>query len=382
MLPKQMPMTRLVSRGLSILFLATALAGTLAVSRPALAQQQPAAVVRVDTVATRTMADTVPVVGRLVAMRAGTVAARVGGAVTGFQVMVGDHVDIDQVLVVLDKATLQVRRDLAVGRLAQAQAAVATRREEVALARQELKRLEKLRPSAATSEALYEDALRREAVARSRVAEGEAALETFRAELALAELDLDYATVRAPYPGVVIERLTEVGAYAQPGQAVARLQSDVALEVEAAVPYRRLAGVTQGTKIRVELDDGTSHPATVRAVLPEENLLTRTRVVRLVPTFGETVNPLAAGQTVTVQVPAGLQREVLSVHKDAVIKRGEQDLVYVVVDGTAQLRPVRLGEAVGTRFEALEGLADGDQVVTRDNERLRPNDPVRIDAAQ
>jgi acyl dehydratase len=73
---------------------------------------------------------------------------------------------------------------------------------------------------------------------------------------------------------------------------------------------------------------------------------------------------------------------VLSVHKDAVIKRGEQDLVYVVVDGTAQLRPVRLGEAVGTRFEVLEGLADGDQVVTRGNERLRPNDPVRIDTTQ
>ena len=69
-------------------------------------------------------------------------------------------------------------------------------------------------------------------------------------------------------------------------------------------------------------------------------------------------------------------------HKDAVIKRGEQDLVYVVIDGAAQLRPVRLGEAVGTRFEVLEGLSEGDQVVTRGNERLRPNDPVRIDAAQ
>ena len=341
-----------------------------------------AAVVRVDTVAQRLLADTVPVVGRLVAMRAGTVAVRVGGAVTEFRVEVGDRVEKGQVLAVLDKATLELQRDLAVNRVAQARAALETRKEEVALARQELKRLEKLRPSAATSEAVYEDAQRREAVARSRVVEVEAARGTARAELALAELNLGYAEVRAPYPGVVIERLTEVGAYAQPGQAVVRLQSDVALEVEAAVPYRRLKGLIKGTEVRVELDDGTAHPATVRAVLPEENLLTRTRVVRLVPAFGETANPLAAGQTVTVQVPAGLQREVLSVHKDAVIKRGEQDLVYVVVDGTAQLRPVRLGEAVGTRFEVLEGLADGDQVVTRGNERLRPNDPVRIDAAQ
>ncbi|MDX1594953.1 MAG: efflux RND transporter periplasmic adaptor subunit [Gammaproteobacteria bacterium] len=342
------------------------------------AQERPAAAVRVDTVSQREMADTVSVVGQLVALRAGTLAARVGGPVAAFRVGVGEHVEAGQVLAVLDKASLEVHRDLAESRVAQARAVLATLREQVALARQETERLERLRPSAATSEALYEDAKRREAVARSRVAEGEAALGTARAELELAELRLGYADIRAPYPGVVLERLTEVGSYVQEGQAVARLQSDVALEVEAAVPFRRLRGLAPGTRVEVVLDDGTRHAATVRAVLPEESLLTRTRLVRFVPEFGTTVNPLAAGQTVTVEVPAGLRREALSVHKDAVVKRGEQDLVYVVVDGKAEPRTVRLGEAVGARFEVLEGLQEGEQVVTRGNERLRPGDTVRI----
>jgi len=363
------------------LVLAGLLAATLAAAAPD-PQAAPPAVVRVDAVAMRLLADTVPVVGRLVAIRAGTVATRVGGAVTEMAVQVGDHVDAGQVLALLDQARLQVHRDLATGRLAQAQAALATRKEEVALTNQEMRRLEKLRPSAATSQAALEDAQRRAAVSRSRVAEGEAALVTARADLALAELDLDYASIRAPYPGVVTARLTEVGAYVQPGQAVVRMQSDIALEVEAEVPFRRLHGLASGTEVSVVLDDGTTHSARVRAVLPEENLLTRTRLVRFVPEFGDTVNPLAAGQTVTLRVPAGLQREVLSVHKDAVTKQGDQNLVFLVIDGRAQPRPVQLGEAVGDRFEVLGGLIEGDLVVTRGNERLRPNDPVRVNTSQ
>ena len=83
----------------------------------------------------------------------------------------------------------------------------------------------------------------------------------------------------------------------------------------------------------------------------------------------------------TVKVPIGAPRDVLTVHKDAVIKRGPQSIVYVVEDGSANLRPVRLGEAVGSRLEVLEGLQDGDLVVVRGNERLRPGDKVSVDGA-
>ena len=72
---------------------------------------------------------------------------------------------------------------------------------------------------------------------------------------------------------------------------------------------------------------------------------------------------------------------MLSVHKDAVTRQGPKSMVFVVVDGTAQIRDVRLGEPVGNRFEVVGGLDEGDQVVIRGNERLRPNDKVRIGGA-
>ena len=66
-------------------------------------------------------------------------------------------------------------------------------------------------------------------------------------------------------------------------------------------------------------------------------------------------------------------------HKDAVTRQGDRAVVYRVNDDTAEQRTVRLGAAIGNRFEVLDGLSPGDIVVVRGNERLRPNDKVRVE---
>ena len=97
--------------------------------------------------------------------------------------------------------------------------------------------------------------------------------------------------------------------------------------------------------------------------------------MRFVPEF-DSDGGLAANQSATVHLPAGTPRTVVSVHKDAVINRRGKTLVFLVIDGAAQIRPVSLGEAVGGRFEVLGGLKPGDIAVVRGNERLRPGQKV------
>lgn len=345
---------------------------------PAAAQDGEVATVRVDEVRRVPLEQTAPVLGRLVASQAGEVAARVAGPLEVFVVEVGDRVARGEALALLDDATLTARRELAAGALAETRAELGVRRAELGLARQELKRLEGLKGSAAFSQARYDDQRQQVAIAEARVRSARAAIATAQAELRLARIDLDNAEIRAPYPGVVTQRMLEAGAYVSEGDAVVRMLADAALEVQADVPFARLAGVEPGTVVDIALEDGTEHEARVRAVLPRENPLTRTRTVRLVPRFGKTERPLAAGQSVTVHVPAGPAETVLTVHKDAVIPRETQDVVFVVEDGVARVRPVRLGQAVADRLRVVEGLEAGDLTVVRGNERLRPGDKVRI----
>jgi RND family efflux transporter MFP subunit len=259
-----------------------------------------------------------------------------------------------------------------------ADAILTTRKAELQLAQQEVKRLERLKDSAATTKAAYDDARQNANIASARINEAQAAIAAARSQLKLTEIRLAYADIRAPYSGVVTQRLTESGSYVQSGQAIVRMLTDRNLELEADVPFDRLSGLAEGTRVNINLDDGTQHSAVLRAIVPEENPLTRTRAVRFKVELGDTKKPLAAEQSATVFIPVGAPRNVVSVHKDAVIRSGQGNIVYRVEDNTAKLQPIKLGEALGNRIEVMNGLSPGDVVVVRGNERLRPDQPVQV----
>ena len=175
-------------------------------------------------------------------------------------------------------------------------------------------------------------------------------------------------------------RYTEIGSYLQTGDSVLDLVNDTDLEIEVFVPSNRIAGLPPGTVIQVRPEDGSTESATVRGVGAEENATSRTRLVRFNPSFR---GPLkyGVGESVDALLPLGVPRIVVTVHKDAVLKRQGMSLVYVVdPENSAQIRPVELGESIGVRFEVLSGLKPGETVVIRGNERLRPGQALRMES--
>lgn len=349
---------------------------------------QPAAPVTTDAVLRQSFTQTVPIIGRLVAKQAGAATTRIAGTVDAMRVQVGARVARGQTLATLGPAVLELRLALARARHAEETAKLKTANAQLQLARQEVGRLSGLTDSAAVSRAVYDDAKQRRSIASARAEEAAAAVAGSAAEVRLAELDLSYADIKAPFDGTVTEILTEVGSFLQRGQAVARLVSERRLELEADIPAERLSGIigggdgdgdgVAGAQVEMRLDNGSVHRATARAVVPEENPRTRTRRVRFHVDFGRGAGPLADGQSATVLVPAGARRDIVSVHKDAVVQRGRDAIVFVVEDGLAVVRRIRTGQSSGDRFEVLDGLAPGDMTVVRGNERLQPNQPVAV----
>ncbi len=345
----------------------------------AVAQELEAMLVRVEKVRTEPFTQTVPIVGRLVSLRMGDIAARISAPVESIHVEVGDRVTKGQVMVVLDGEILKAELNLTQSELDEAGAEMKTWAAELDVAKTELRRQKGLSTSVAFSQAKFEDAQKKVAVAEARVERARANVAIKRSNLQRKQIDVEYAAVRAPYAGVVMRRYTEAGAYVNKGDPLARLIGDRSLEVEAFIPYTRLNGLSAGRKVDFKLDDGSRHKATVRAILPSENPRTRTRIVRLVPEFGKTKRPLAESQSVVVYVPISEDRSVVTVHKDAVLKQPKGDIVYVVNKDSAQIRPVVLGDALGNRFEVLSGLKQGEVVVIRGNERLQPGAKVRVE---
>ena len=342
------------------------------------AHSQQSAPVEVDLVVTEPLSQTQPVLGRFVARQSGTVASRVAGAVTDILVDVGDRVTKGQVLAVVDLQKMTLLRDAAAATanhaIAEEQAAIArlTRRQN------ELSRIEGITESAAYSVARHEDAIQNEAEAEAFRAAAAAKVATTQALLMLAEDDRFNSKIRAPYDGLIAARHTEIGSYLQAGSGVVDLVNDRNIEIEVYVPSNRVAGLNPGTVIQVRPVGGSEFSAVVRGIGAEENATSRTRLVRFTPQLEEEAS-FGVGEAVDALLPLGVPRQIITVHKDAILKMQGLTMAYVVAeDNTAQIRSIELGDATAARFEVLSGLSPGEPVVIRGNERLRPGQSVRI----
>lgn len=360
---------------------ALVLAALAASTVPAAAQSAPgqerAQTVGVDSVREEPMGQTINVLGRLVARQGGVVAARVAERVASVQVQVGDRVARGDVLAQLSDDRLASDRRLRAAAVDAARAAVARDRATLAKARQTLDRQERLKGSTAYRMDRAEDAQRDVEIAQATLVRSEADLAAATAQLNLAEIAVADASVRAPYNGVVTVKHLAAGAYVRVGDPVVTLLNDSEIEVEADVPADRLSGLPPGATVEAEVQNGGHIFAAVRAVVPEENPRTRTRAVRFVLTADQVDYAIAANQSVILHIPIGGTRSVLTVSKDAIVRAGDRQSVFVVVDGKAVAKTVRLGESLGSRYEVHEGLTLGDVVVVRGNENLRSGQPVQ-----
>jgi len=104
----------------------------------------------------------------------------------------------------------------------------------------------------------------------------------------------------------------------------------------------------------------------------------RTRIVRVTIRLDEGVTLLRPGLEVDVEGTANVVASALVVPSDAVLLRDDRTAVFVVEDGTARLRDVRLGYSSVELTEILGGLRDGDLVVVRGKDGLADGRRVRI----
>ncbi len=338
--------------------------------------QQRAAAVGVQSIEMRTLSETVPVFAEIVTARNGAVASRVAGSIEKIHVLAGSTVAEGDLLVELNRDLLSIRVRQARAQIAEAQASVDTGQVRLSSAQTTFKRINALRDSASFSQGRFDDVEAEVQVARAQLAEAQARLESGNAQLAEAEYQLDRSLIRAPFSGVVLEALTIPGAFIQAGTPVVTILDTGSFEIEASIPARFVTALQPGQTVKGTLETGATLDLSLRAILPVEDPSTRTRAVRFSASGLGDMRNLAVGQSLTVDIPVGEAREVLSVPKDALVQARGGWTVFVAAEGKAQPRQVEIGAPAGDRYEVIGGLAPGDLVVVRGNERLRPGQDI------
>jgi RND family efflux transporter MFP subunit len=246
---------------------------------------------------------TVPVVGHLIFSRTSKIATPVVGRIASLPVRVGDHVKKGEVVAEIDKEQL-------LANLIVAQSGVTDAQSQLDVAEAQLRsettmrdRVAKLKKSPAFREATLEDANNRVAVAAAAVQAARSRIIVNQAEAARQEVNLNLATIRAPFDGVVIRHLLTVGGLVSDyDPSILVMVDDTAPEIEIEIPIGYLSGVSVGTKMTYSLE-GRFHQAKVRAVLPSVTPDATTRIVRLDPDNLEAQLTFSEVQVVTVYVP-------------------------------------------------------------------------------
>ncbi|HEU5136915.1 MAG TPA: efflux RND transporter periplasmic adaptor subunit [Steroidobacteraceae bacterium] len=210
-----------------------------------------------------------------------------------------------------------------------------------------------------------------EALSRERMAEQD--VEQARVARDRARLDVNRAAVRAPFDGVVAERLQQAGEFVAGGAPLLRLVNEQDLEIVARAPLTTADSVTAGAD--VQLIDGERKAAgKVRAIIPVGDERSRMVELRIALTDSWRV-----GTPVRVEIAPRSLKKVVTVPRDAVILRqGASYVMRVRPDNTAERVAVNIGPGQANHVQIDGLLRAGDRVIIRGGERLEPGQTVKV----
>ena len=106
------------------------------------------------------------------------------------------------------------------------------------------------------------------------------------------------AVIRAPYPGIVIATHIVPGSYTRIGDPIVTILNDDDLEIEADIPTVRALTLAPGVRAQGRLQNGIQFYASLRVVIPQENMQTRTLAARFTIETQQKINKIVGNQSV------------------------------------------------------------------------------------
>jgi RND family efflux transporter MFP subunit len=357
--------------------------------------------VPVATVGKATLANDLTLTAEFLPYQDVDVMAKVAGYVKTISVDIGDHVQQGQVLAVLEAPEIQSDVARAKAGVAAAQANIVTaqaavQRDEAAegIAKLSYQRIQDVatKDRGLVPRQELDVAQSREMEATAQLASAQSSVEAAKEakagadqEYVRAQTMMGYATIRAPFAGVVTKRYASTGSMIQAGIAsqtqampLVKLAQNNLLRLILPVPVNDVAGVKDGQAVDVNVSSlGRTLQGTVTRSADSVQMATRTMDTEVdVPNRD---GSLVAGMYAEVHLHLAARPNVLSVPLDAVDGLGTSvQQAYVVRDGSVHLVTVTTGLQTPNRLEILSGLQEGDKVIVGRHTGL--SDGERVDA--
>ncbi|BFT30570.1 efflux RND transporter periplasmic adaptor subunit [Alteromonas sp. D210916BOD_24] len=286
--------------------------------------------------------------GTVEAVNRATVSAQTAGRVTELPYDVGDYIAKGDVIAKITANEQNAGVKAAEAQLKEANAVFAE-------ADAQLKRMKNVYEQGVVSKSQYDQALAAQQSAAARV-------ESAKAALADARQRLEYTTVVAPYSGVMVSRLIDVGATVTVGTPLLEGVSLNDLRVRVDIPQQYILPIRQQEQARVILDNGNTIQAEQLRISPSANPQTQSFNTLVELPNDQQESALYPGTLVKVAFALGDTTHI-TVPDSAIARRGEVNGVYVIKENSLRFQYVRLGRSLTNgNTVVLSGVLDGDTV--------------------
>ncbi len=321
--------------------------------------------VEVSPVTTSNITENVSAVGTIAAMRDVVVSSETAGRITRMMVKVGDAVREGQPLVIVDDELKAIAVE-------QARAQLLAAETNYKKATKDFQRADTLYKTGDVADVELE-------ANRLALRSAEAQFKSAQVALKLAQRQYEDTRIKSPIPGVIASKKVEVGEMVSPGREVAnvvdisnvkvklsieegqigkiRLNQPVTLRVDPA-PDRTFEGTIYTIGSKTETQTGHSYP--VEVVVRNKDLIV-----------------LKVGMFARVDIRTNSAVNALTISKESLVGAEGNPAVYVVEDSVARLRTVRLGLRSGDSYQVLDGLKQGDLVVSFGQKNLKDGSLVQ-----
>tara|TARA_R110000823_G_scaffold132777_7_gene261282 strand:- start:11147 stop:12205 length:1059 start_codon:yes stop_codon:yes gene_type:complete len=342
---------------------------TLATGNHAAAQENSSVPVRVEPAREAPLREIVQLTGSVTAARQARLSPATAGLVTQLHVDVGSVVGQGDTLLVLDPELADWQARSASAEADAASAALADARRRLSEARS-------LAPQQSIAETVIRDLA-------AEVNEDEALSQRAQAELGYRRAVLDRHTLKAPFAGVLSNKLTELGEWVAPGEPVLELvaTSDLYLDFRVAEKFLGAIGANTRLSYTTGNDTSDSREARIETIVPVSDPGARSFLLRTRPVAPDT--RLIPGMAIqgTLQLDSG--RRGLVIPRDAILRYPDgRILVWAVATRDNQSVVEERRITTGLSFEGLvevrTGLAPGERVVVEGNEALQMGQPVSV----
>ena len=308
------------------------------------------ATVRVRVLETEMAIDTVSLPADLRPARRSLLAAEVPGRLEKVSVEEGDSVTQGQVLLVIDRRSLEQ-----------------SVREAEAFFFQRIKQFER-------ASNLFE----KQSITQAQMLDALTLKDVAKATLDSAKLQLSKSTLTAPWSGHVASRRVELGDYVQPGQAVLEIIEVGRLKVSAPVAAADVPYIEIGAPVLVRIDafEAEIFEGTIVRTGAELDPKSRTLQVE-----AELLNPegrIKPGLPARIEIVRREWPGALLLPAEAVVPLDDQDSVYVVSGDVVERRVVVLGPSLGDRVLVEAGLSSGERIVVEGQGQISDGQRVEV----